>query len=50
LNFAGRLVWDDFKRYAQFGGKWWKHRQWAKVNFDEWLRLVWWQAVDRWRG
>jgi hypothetical protein len=35
---------------AQFGGQWWKHRQWAKVNFDEWLRLVWWQVVDRWRG
>ena len=33
----------------QFGGAWWKHRQWAKLNFDEWLRLVWWQAVDRWR-
>jgi uncharacterized SAM-binding protein YcdF (DUF218 family) len=33
----------------QFGGPWWKHRQWAKLNFDEWLRLVWWHAVDRWR-
>jgi len=33
----------------QFGGSWWKHRQWAKLNFDEWLRLVWWQAIDRWR-
>ena len=33
----------------QFGGAWWQHRQWAKLNFDEWLRLVWWQAVDRWR-
>jgi len=33
----------------QFGGSWWQHRQWAKLNFDEWLRLVWWQAVDRWR-
>lgn len=33
----------------QFGGSWWKHRQWAKLNFDEWLRLVWWEAVDRWR-
>jgi len=33
----------------QFGGSWWKHRQWAKLNFDEWVRLVWWQAVDRWR-
>jgi uncharacterized SAM-binding protein YcdF (DUF218 family) len=33
----------------QFGGAWWKHRQWAKLNFGEWLRLVWWEAVDRWR-
>ena len=33
----------------QFGAAWWKHRQWAKVNFDEWLRLVWWACVDRWR-
>src|SRR5215813_7542425 len=33
----------------QFGGSWWTHRQWAKLNFDEWLRLVWWELVDRWR-
>ena len=33
----------------QFGGAWWQHRQWAKLNFDEWVRLVWWEAVDRWR-
>ena len=32
----------------QFGEAWWKHRQWAKLNFDEWLRLVWWESVDRW--
>jgi len=34
---------------AQFGGAWWKHREWAKTNFDEWLKSVWWCAVDRWR-
>jgi len=34
---------------AQFGAEWWRHRQWAKTNLDEWLRLVWWEAVDRWR-
>jgi len=34
---------------AQFGDAWWKHRQWAKVNFDEWTKFVWWQMVDRWR-
>lgn len=32
-----------------FGIPWWRHRQWAKINLDEWLRLVWWQAIDRWR-
>jgi hypothetical protein len=37
--------------YSQegFGAKWWTHRQWAKTFFDEWLRLLWWEAVDRWR-
>jgi uncharacterized SAM-binding protein YcdF (DUF218 family) len=34
---------------GQFGEAWWKQRQWSKLNFDEWIRLVWWQAVDRWR-
>ena len=33
----------------QYGVPWWHHRQWAKLNFDEWLRLVWWEGVDRWR-
>lgn len=33
----------------QFGTRWWRHRQWAKTCLDEWLRLVWWKAVDQWR-
>jgi hypothetical protein len=33
----------------QFGVEWWKHRQWAKLFFDEWIRLIWWKAVDQWR-
>ena len=33
---------------AQFGSAWWRHRQWAKTNVDEWLRMVWWELVDRW--
>lgn len=32
-----------------FGGRWWTHRQWAKTFVDEWLRLIWWKAVDQWR-
>ena len=33
---------------AQFGTRWWTHRQWAKTLVDEWLRLLWWNLVDRW--
>ena len=34
---------------AQFGEAWWTNREWAKVTFDEWTKMLWWQAVDRWR-
>lgn len=34
---------------TQFGGAWWRQREWAKTSFYEWMRLLWWQAVDRWR-
>lgn len=33
---------------TQFGEQWWRHRQWAKTNVDEWFRLLWWELVDRW--
>jgi len=33
----------------QFGVRWWRHRQWAKVTLNEWTRLLWWECVDRWR-
>ena len=33
---------------TQFGTRWWTHRQWAKTCLDEWLRLLWWTAVERW--
>jgi uncharacterized SAM-binding protein YcdF (DUF218 family) len=33
----------------QFGTSWWQHRQWAKMNLNEWMRLMWWELVDRWR-
>ncbi len=33
---------------TQFGAQWWRQRQWAKTNVDEWLRMLWWQLVDRW--
>jgi hypothetical protein len=33
---------------TQFGAQWWRQRQWAKTNVDEWLRMFWWQLVDRW--
>ena len=34
---------------AQFGTQWWTHRQWAKTCLEEWQRLLWWSAVERWQ-
>ena len=34
---------------TSFGFAWWRHREWAKTTFYEWVRLLWWEAVDRWR-
>ena len=33
----------------EFGMAWWRHREWAKTNFYEWVRLAWWEVIDRWR-
>jgi uncharacterized SAM-binding protein YcdF (DUF218 family) len=32
-----------------FGVNWWQHREWAKTALLEWTKLLWWDAVDRWR-
>ncbi|MGA2337055.1 MAG: YdcF family protein [Terriglobales bacterium] len=32
-----------------FGDAWWTNREWAKTTLDEWLKMLWWEAVDRWR-
>lgn len=32
-----------------FGAYWWRHREWAKTTFQEWLKVIWWNAIDRWR-
>jgi hypothetical protein len=34
---------------AQFGTLWWRNRQWSKTLLEEWMRVIWWNAVDRWR-
>lgn len=33
----------------EYGADWWRQREWAKTCLDEWLKLVWWNGVDRWR-
>ena len=43
-SFSIAAAHDD----SQFGIRWWTHRQWAKICLDEWLRLIWWNAVERW--
>jgi uncharacterized SAM-binding protein YcdF (DUF218 family) len=45
VEFSAAAAYDP----AQYGAKWWQHRQWAKTFFDECVRLVWWYGVDRWR-
>lgn len=34
---------------SRFGTSWWTNREWAKVTLDEWMKLLWWEVVDRWR-
>ncbi|MGH9642987.1 MAG: YdcF family protein, partial [Terriglobales bacterium] len=34
---------------AHFGLAWWTNREWAKTTFEEWLKLIWWETIDRWR-
>lgn len=31
-----------------FGVNWWQHREWAKTTLEEWAKLIWWEAVERW--
>jgi len=33
----------------EFGERWWQHRQWSKTFAYEWMRWIWWSAIDRWR-
>jgi hypothetical protein len=46
IQFSSAAAYDA----AQYGTRWWQHRQWAKTFFDEVVRLVWWYTVDRWRN
>lgn len=53
-TFRRRLPQYQFSAAAthdstHFGAAWWTRREWAKVTFDEWVKLIWWEAVDRWR-
>jgi hypothetical protein len=34
---------------VHFGFLWWTNREWAKTTLDEWLKLTWWELVDRWK-
>jgi hypothetical protein len=34
---------------GSYGNDWWRNREWAKATFDEYLKLTWFELVDRWR-
>jgi hypothetical protein len=38
---------DLVKDPREFGMQWWCHREGAKVNREEGMRLVWWEVVGR---
>lgn len=44
-SFSVAAARDD----TQFGERWWTRRQWAKTCVDEWMKVVWWAVVERWR-
>lgn len=44
-SFSVAASYDD----AQFGPRWWTRRQWAKTCLDEWMKVFWWNLIDRWR-
>ena len=52
--FRNRLPQYQFTAAAaqdpnHFGVSWWTNREWAKTTLDEWLKLLWFEIVDRWR-
>lgn len=54
MIFRNRLPQYQFsaaaaRNSAQFGEAWWTKREWAKTTFDEWLKMLWFEAVDRWQ-
>jgi len=54
LVFRNRLPQYRFSAAAaqdttHFGTAWWTNREWAKTTLDEWVKLAWWEMVDRWR-
>jgi len=54
LSIFNRVLPADYSVAAafdarEFGVQWWRHREWAKTNLEEWTKLIWWELVDRWR-
>jgi DUF218 domain len=43
-SFSVAAAYND----TQFGSHWWQHRQWAKTCLDEWLRVIWWNGIEKW--
>jgi uncharacterized SAM-binding protein YcdF (DUF218 family) len=43
-NYSVAAAYDP----REFGIQWWRHREWAKTNLYEWMRLAWWELIDRW--
>jgi uncharacterized SAM-binding protein YcdF (DUF218 family) len=44
-TFSAAAAYDD----RVFGTQWWRHREWAKTCLAEWVKVLWWNVVERWQ-
>ncbi len=45
-SFSVAAAYND----GEYGVHWWTHREWAKTLLQEWMKVLWWNGVDRWRA
>jgi hypothetical protein len=45
-QWAVVAVTDD----TRFDERWWERREWAKTTLIEWMKMFWWESVDRWKS
>src|SRR5579864_8130242 len=37
---------DSSMGHRLFGTRWWRRREWAKITFNAWLKVAWWNVGE----